>query len=85
MQTLKRRYFFKLIKRYNLLEELDLSKNNEGIFFFPENYLEPEIIEREFDKDPENFINTMGGRFDMVTPKIKDIILEKKKIYQLFM
>jgi hypothetical protein len=63
------------------LKALDLSKNNEGIFFFPENYLEPEIIEREFDKDPENFINTMGGRFDMVTPKIKDIILEKKGIF----
>jgi len=63
------------------LKAVDLSKNNEGIFFFPPKYLEPDFIEREFEKDPEKFIESIGHRFDMITPKIKDIILEKKGIF----
>lgn len=63
------------------LKALDRSKNKEGIFFFPPNYLESDEIQSEFDKDPEAFIESMGSRFDMITPKIKDIILEKEGIF----
>jgi hypothetical protein len=60
------------------LKQADLSKNKEGIFFFPANYLNPEEIETEFEKDPDLFIKTMmeNRRFDVITPKIKDKIYE---------
>ena len=60
------------------LKQADLSKNKEGIFFFPPNYLNPEEIETEFEKDPDLFIKTMmeNRRFDVITPKIKDKIYD---------
>jgi hypothetical protein len=60
------------------LKQADLSKNKEGIFFFPANYLNPEEIETEFEKDPDLFIKTMmeNRRFDVITPKIKDKIYD---------
>ena len=60
------------------LKQADLSKNKEGVFFFPPNYLDPKSIESEFEKDPEKFIESLmeNRRFDMVTPKIKDKIYE---------
>jgi hypothetical protein len=60
------------------LKQADLSKTTQGIFFFPPNYLDPESIESEFEKDPEKFIDSIveNRRFDMITPKIKDKIYD---------
>jgi hypothetical protein len=60
------------------LKQADLSKTTQGIFFFPPNYLDPESIESEFEKDPEKFTDSIieNRRFDMITPKIKDKIYD---------
>jgi len=60
------------------LKQANLSKNEEGIFFFPEGYLDEEHIESEYEKDPNKFIESIlkNRRFDMITPKIKDKIYD---------